>query len=264
MGGLVERLLDVKAWARDFALATAFALFMVPIGPFGSYSEPIGRRLVECLAFSWTAALVWSPGLALVLWFAVPRRIHPGLARVGAAILLSAPVALAVSFIARLLWPGGSARGLFYAYPQIVSVAIPLAAVSWLVRAWMARRDAAAAAGPTPPRLMARLPAALEGEILALQAEDHYVRVHTTRGSTLLLMRMADAIAELDGQPGLQVHRSWWVARGAVSGAAPTGRRASLTLVNGLIVPVTRAAMPRARALGLLGVRARAARALPL
>ena len=96
----------------------------------------------------------------------------------------------------------------------------------------------------------------LHVEVLALQAEDHYVRVHTAKGSTLLLMRMADAIAELDGQAGMQVHRSWWVARAAVSGAAPTGRRASLILVNGLAVPVARAAMPRARALGLLGVRA--------
>jgi hypothetical protein len=31
----------------------------------------------------------------------------------------------------------------------------------------------------------------------------------------LLLMRFSDATAELDGLPGLRVHRSWWIAEGA-------------------------------------------------
>jgi DNA-binding LytR/AlgR family response regulator len=69
-------------------------------------------------------------------------------------------------------------------------------------------------------------------------------------------MRFADAMAELDGLPGLQVHRSWWVARAAVAGAAKSGRRAELALTNGLSVPISRAAMPEARAAGYLGVRA--------
>jgi hypothetical protein len=142
-------------------------------------------------------------------------------------------------------------------YLSVNTIAVPLALLHGVITAWSARNGPAAAlTGPQPLRLAARLPAALEGPILALQAEDHYVRIHTTRGSTLLLMRFADAIAELDGQPGLQVHRSWWVARAAVTGAARTGRRAELVLSNGLSVPVSRAAMVQARAAGYLGVRA--------
>jgi hypothetical protein len=257
MGGLGEQLRDPRRWARDFALATGLALFLAPVGPFGSYHEPFGRRLVECLGFSWAAALIWSPGLALILWVAAKYRIHAGLARVAAAVVLSAPIALAVGLVGRLFWPGGTRPPLLTIYPQIVGVAVPLAVISYVVRTWMARPAATAPAPPTPapPRLMARLPAAIEGQVLALQAEDHYVRVHTVRGSTLILMRLADAILELDGQAGLQVHRSWWVARGAVTGAAKAGRRASLTLANGLAVPVSRAAMPQARASGLLSVR---------
>ena len=33
---------------------------------------------------------------------------------------------------------------------------------------------------------------------LALEAEDHYVRVHTLHGSALILMRLADAVTVLD------------------------------------------------------------------
>ena len=71
-------------------------------------------------------------------------------------------------------------------------------------------------------------------------------------GSELLLMRLADAIEELEGLPGERVHRSWWVARGAVGAARANGRRLSLTLTNGLDVPVTRDAASRLRRAGWL------------
>jgi hypothetical protein len=58
------------------------------------------------------------------------------------------------------------------------------------------------------------LPANLRGgEIWALEAEEHYTKIHTSKGNTLLLMRFSDAITEMDPQPGLQVHRSFWVSR---------------------------------------------------
>ena len=39
---------------------------------------------------------------------------------------------------------------------------------------------------------------------------------------------------------GLQVHRSWWVARDAVRGVQAEWRALSLVLENGLSVPVAR------------------------
>jgi DNA-binding LytR/AlgR family response regulator len=56
----------------------------------------------------------------------------------------------------------------------------------------------------------------------------------------MLLMRLADAIAEMDVTPGLQVHRSWWVAEGAVRKVERKGRTIMLTLSNGIAVPVSR------------------------
>ena len=53
-------------------------------------------------------------------------------------------------------------------------------------------------------------------------------------------MRLRDAIAELDGLDGAQVHRSWWVARDAVRGSRREGRNWRLILVGGLGAPVAR------------------------
>ena len=71
--------------------------------------------------------------------------------------------------------------------------------------------------------------------------EDHYVRAHTAMGSDLILMRMRDAVSELDGLEGEQVHRSWWVARGAVEDVKRGGRNIRLVLSGGLEAPVSRA-----------------------
>jgi DNA-binding LytR/AlgR family response regulator len=61
-------------------------------------------------------------------------------------------------------------------------------------------------------------------------------------------MRMRDAVAELDGLPGLQVHRSWWVASEAVERVEKEDGRARLRLTNGMIVPVARSQMGAVRA----------------
>jgi hypothetical protein len=107
-----------------------------------------------------------------------------------------------------------------------------------------AEATVAAKAAPGPratARLFDRLPHKLRGaELWAVEAEDHYLRLHTSKGSDLILLRLADAMAELDGIEGAQTHRSWWVARSAVQGGRRTDGRATLLLKGGLEAPVSR------------------------
>jgi DNA-binding LytR/AlgR family response regulator len=71
--------------------------------------------------------------------------------------------------------------------------------------------------------------------------EDHYVRVHTAAGDVMVHGRMADFETELIGRvEGLRVHRSWWVARAAVTGWTKEDKSLTLQLRNGLSVPVAR------------------------
>ncbi len=101
-----------------------------------------------------------------------------------------------------------------------------------------ASQPAAVPANPAAgdvPRLRARLSRGFAGEILALESEDHYVRVHGPTRSELLLIRLREAILEMDGIAGEQTHRSWWVASSAIAEC----------LTNGLKVPVTRDSIQR-------------------
>ena len=111
--------------------------------------------------------------------------------------------------------------------------------------------EAEARAPPRPVRFRERLPPRLRGaEVYAVEAEDHYLRVHTDRGSDLLLMRLADAVTELEGIEGAQTHRSWWVAREAVAAVRRGDGRATLTLKDGSEAPVSRSFAPALREAG--------------
>jgi hypothetical protein len=111
----------------------------------------------------------------------------------------------------------------------------------------------AAAPAPDPQpeaasdTFLRRLPPSIGRDLLCLEMQDHYVEAHTSGGSTLLLMRLRDAAAEL-GEAGLQVHRSWWVAHDAVEAIEQEERRTLLRLRGGRRVPVSRASLPEVRA----------------
>jgi hypothetical protein len=88
--------------------------------------------------------------------------------------------------------------------------------------------------------------------ILALNAEDHYVRVIAEARSALLLMTLAEAAALMPEGSGAQVHRSWWVAKGAVIGQQRTRRDVHLTLPGGVAAPVSRSRIADLKTLGWL------------
>lgn len=106
-------------------------------------------------------------------------------------------------------------------------------------------------APPPPPRLLERLPEELRGDLINLSVKDHYVSVSTTLGTHDLLMRLSDAIAEVEPVGGLQVHRSHWVATGQVTGGRRTADQAVLQMSNGTQIPVSRANLKAVEAAGL-------------
>lgn len=112
----------------------------------------------------------------------------------------------------------------------------------------------AAVTSPRPEEaFLTRLPVRFRAARLeAIVSEDHYLRVHTDKGSHLILMRLSDAVRELEGAGGVQTHRSWWVARHAVVDTRRESGR--LILIVGherLDVPVSRTFAAQVRAAGL-------------
>jgi hypothetical protein len=76
--------------------------------------------------------------------------------------------------------------------------------------------------------------------LIAVEAEDHYVRVHTDAGSELLSMRFAEAIDELARAHGHRLHRSWWAAADAIEAIRWNRGTGEARLAGGLTAPVSR------------------------
>ena len=82
--------------------------------------------------------------------------------------------------------------------------------------------------------------------------EDHYVRIFTGAGESLVLLRLSDAMAEVQDVPGLQIHRSHWVASSAVDRVERLAEgRLRVHLVNKLPPPVSRTFARAVREAGL-------------
>lgn len=229
-------------------------------GPFGTYPAfPTATRYAFWLGL--TAAGVAAAAAADAVQPAT--RLRAGAIRIGAVALLSAlPMTFVVAWAMSLVQPGR------FVTPQQLPTLFAAVAVVQLLIVYAtaitapssddsgspgrapALREPGNEAIPAafPPALLSRLPPEIGSDIIALETEDHYLRVHAVGGSALILMRMADAAALLDPRLGAQVHRRWWVAQAAVAGVRTEGQKVSLRLVDDTLVPVGRAFSAAARA----------------
>lgn len=132
----------------------------------------------------------------------------------------------------------------------VLSIALILMALRWLIGAGQ-RAPAPDPARAAEARFLQNLPIEKRAPLVRIEAQDHYLKVVTTVGSALLLMRLRDAEAELDGARGLRVHRSHWVAFSGVTGRRRADGRVLLRMADGTEVPVSRAQRAAAQAAGL-------------
>jgi hypothetical protein len=193
--------------------------------------------------------------LGVNLWIATPMAI----------ILASVPFSMLIYLVAPSFFPQLKGRAtLTEAYLETLILMLPGAAAFAIADQLLAKRRASKSTGGASlapmdasgfdegkkSTLTLRLPTYRGREIVALRAEDHYVRVYTPLGSHLVLTRFSDALSELGGKDGVRVHRSWWVARQAIVRACGHGRKRRLQLVTGLEAPVARGAIAELKARG--------------
>ena len=262
-----------REWARDLAAATVIGAFLGALGPFGSfYGGTLELRVFYWIVNVWLGFIILSltvRGSAMLgarydlpIWFVLPAGIVVG----------SMPLTEAVTLFSAWFWPRnhGHFAPSLDTYEQCLVISLPFSIGYYLF--FRMRHSgpapvvaAPAVAGPevplpsvaaTPtagaPSFLDRMPPRIGRELLCLQMEDHYVRAHTARGSDLILIPLKDAIAELGAVNGMQVHRSWWVAKDAVSESVANGRNLGLRLTNGLDVPVSRASVAKLKVAGWL------------
>jgi hypothetical protein len=247
-----------------FGATVALAVFLGFVGAFGTLILPLWLRVLTFLwlGFGCTAlalACRWITGL-------VPRLAMRPLARHATVALMMTPLTAVWIWVA-VGWaflPGGprpSQLPLYLGYAFGMCVA--MGALSWVIfhpRRFRAAPEAAPEPAPAT-RFESRLPFRLQGAALwAVEADDHYLKVRTSKGSDLILMRLSDALHELNGLDGLQTHRSWWVARAGVADVARRQGKPVLVLKDGGEAPVSRTYASALREAGWLQARPGAAR----
>lgn len=247
-----ERMNDM---GRRLAGPLVVALVLGLIGPFGTFALlPLLPRLpywLAVVALNWMLcdiAVRWADGLvpdALPL-----RRIAVPLAGAVAVSVPATGVVTLANGLSGIGWPGV----ILTLYSQVLlllaAIAVPVYALADLQEA--AQRPQPVGKDGTSQGLAlfrARLSGPMNGQLLCLEMQDHYLKVHTSAGSEMILCRMEDAARELDGL-GQRVHRSWWVADSARQAIERDGQKLVVLLHNGVQVPIGRTYRPALKAAG--------------
>jgi hypothetical protein len=258
----------------DSLIVVLIGIMLAILGPFGTFEQPFAIRLIYWVGLLVAGQLVYMANARLLIAAATRWDLPDALVWLGAAIFGSVPMTALVAIVNRAafgMYPRTADQWLSF-YFLVLIISFIITGVMWLVST---RRNAmepsgrlapvtvepapqpvAAEPAPQPsatgPRLLERVSQAKRGILYALESEDHYVRVHMDTGSELVLIRLRDAILETDGLEGLQVHRSWWVARQGVAEPVQDGRSIVLNLKTGTQAPVARASVADLEAKGWL------------
>ena len=243
----------LREWRHQMTHPKALCVFvgvavvLAIMGPFGS--DALLRPLPRFAYWLLIVVSTYSAGYLVNAFFT--DWLSQKLPRYGVIAACAIGTGIAVSLIIALLngwtlgyWLSFDDAPIFFG--NVFVIAVVIAVVFEVVSANHETENS------LPPAILDRLPFALRAPLIALSVEDHYVRVHTTRGNEMILMRLSDAMREVGTTNGLQVHRSHWVATDAIKSVQRKGDGAVLTLSNEIEIPVSRSNMPAIKAAGLL------------
>ena len=240
VAAVLHRLIGAE-WRRTYAIAAGMAVLLCFTGANGSAAFPLLPRFAYWLILMLSGTLVaqtTDAWLDRVLRMAMWQEIAV------TTLAITPPITLIVWLVSTAFFGMmPDPHYLIGAAPEVLLICACMAILHASVnrQPQQSHVHPAEAAAPSGEAFRARLEFKYRrAEILALSAEDHYLRVHTSAGETLILMRLYDAIRELDGIEGSQIHRSWWVAKDAVADVARGDGKVDLVLKGGLRAPVSR------------------------
>jgi hypothetical protein len=237
---VLRRPLLGRVTIAELAALALLGVFLATIEAFGTGQMSPGLRQIY-----WQMALIGGGVIAAGVEMILTRLIRgrPILFSALQLLVMTLPITAWVSVIPVVFFgPHATAESFVPLLPDVltVNIAIIVAAVA-IRRLLTPHARAPVANGAAPPAIREKLPPRLgRSRLIAVQAEDHYLRIRTEAGSDLVLMRFSDALDALTTSDGFQTHRSWWVARGGVETARWKAGRGELLLSDGATAPVSR------------------------
>jgi hypothetical protein len=245
-------------WQRELAVLLAIGMILGWLGPHGTYGcLDVTERLAYWTLRSLLVGTICLAAFELVSAIGLGVSWPPMQRTLASVFIASLPCAL-IGFALAVQFRHATVSALQLAdvYGRVAIVTAVVGMPLLLVRMPLLARHAAVPSRTTPAAkvgasaFLRRIPARLGTELLCIEVEDHYLRVHTPLGSDLVLLRLSDAVGELDPTIGRRVHRSYWVARNAVARVEREGHRTRLVLTSGARIPVSRTYLPVLRAEG--------------
>ncbi|HEX8262881.1 MAG TPA: LytTR family DNA-binding domain-containing protein [Allosphingosinicella sp.] len=226
--------------AVDLLLLAAFGLAMATLGPYRTLDVPDGLRTAY-----WLLAVAGAGFAGIAVDLALGPRIRGFWARIGVVSLVTTlPVTPFIYALNAALLDLPRRPWLL---PQLAWQVLVVLLLIMALRALLWRRIVETRTVVVPPLPEAerafrmRLSAKRRGaRLIALEAEDHYVRVHTDAGSELVAMRFSEAVEQLALAHGYRLHRSWWAAADAVEAVRWKRGTGEARLAGGLTAPVSR------------------------
>ncbi|HZC15968.1 MAG TPA: DNA-binding response regulator, partial [Caulobacteraceae bacterium] len=182
-----------REWAKDLAIATAVGVFFGIIGPFGSFlGGTIEIRVAYWVANMWIGFVMLTTIVRLAIRVAAPLDLPIWFALALGVAIGVVPLSIVLAYFSAMVWPPnhGHLTPLFNQYGQVLAISEPFAFGYYFLldRGWTgavrgARPVAPDAIDAPPPAgtgagFLDRLPPRLGRDLLCLQMEDHYVRVH--------------------------------------------------------------------------------------
>lgn len=242
--------------AGEMLLLVLVGAFMGAIGPYGTAEYPSNRRYLY-----WVACIVGGGAIGIAIDETLGRRRrHIGWRVLIDSLLMTPGVTALVSAIGWIIvGSGAQPRFLTQLIWQVFVISLAVMTVRALVfRPRLTRVETRTVIAPPLPEAEAAFRRRLSAKrrmarLIAVEAHDHFLRVHTDAGAELVAMRFADALDELAGAHGLRVHRSWWVAADAIQSVRWRRGAGEARLAADLSAPVSRSYAADLRAAGWRG-----------
>lgn len=251
---MVEQNTD-KVFARplyaNWSVPVVASFIMGITGPFGSYEaiETIPRFLF------WSAVCWFYFALLLIAAQLVERWADTYSLTVRRIILVLAITTVGAPFVCEFAHIAygehlHTAESYIRCWWQSFGIILAVATIDALVLDATEEPPVA----PEWPRFFDRMTHVAQGDgVVCLSADNHHVIVVMKSGATeRILIRLSDAIAEMDGIDGYMIHRSHWVCAACAQSGLRRGGKDMLVLSNGAELPVSAKYKPALEAAGFV------------
>jgi hypothetical protein len=235
-------------------ITLAIGLGVGYLGPFGSFQMPLGQRMLYWVILIGVGHAIFSLTDLLCQKWLANKNFHAYIDLVITSMIGAVFLSFFVDWMSHLFFDSSLSfpHSLLFYYPKVLILSLILNLFGHLLEQARQAKPAATQAQASDNPFIKRLPHELGTQLICFSMEDHYLKVYTHQGDHMMLMRMKDALVELEHYPGMQVHRSWWVALDAIKQVKKQSRKATLIMDNDMAVPVSQKFLPQLKAHGLL------------